>query len=304
MNPGRWPTKTCGFTINNFTAKDVEWCQNIGIQVNRMVASKEVGEGGTPHIQGYFTLKKATRFGPMKKLHSKAHWFGCKVEEAAALYPLKADSEIIVNVNYTRQGNRTDLDSAIEDAAELSARELWLKHAKTMVRYSKGILQYSRIKRAKIMQAKYALEDFKWPAIEDWKTSYIIWGDAGIGKTEFAKAHFKNPLFVCNMDDLKDFSEDHDGIIFDDMDFKHIPREAQIHILDVDNPRTIKCRYENAVIPAGTKKIFTTNVAGGWIFDLNDAAVLRRVTRRHVTVTEVEEGNTNFLHSDQLQPKM
>jgi len=90
--------------------------------------------------------------------------------------------------------------------------------------------------------------------------SLIIVGKAGTGKTEYAKAHFKTPLFVTHMDVLLEFNEKkHDGIIFDDMDFKHLPRTAQIHLVDWDNNRAIHCRYAVAKIPKHTRKIFCVN---------------------------------------------
>lgn len=85
------------------------------------------------------------------------------------------------------------------------------------------------------------------------------------------------------MDDLIHFeSGEYDGIIFDDMDFRHLPRVAQIHILDTDDRRSIHCRYTCANIPAGTRKIFTTNEDGGSIFSFPDPALDRRCKIRHL----------------------
>jgi len=112
--------------------------------------------------------------------------------------------------------------------------------------------------------------------------SHIFWGPPGCGKTEYAKQLLPDALFVTHMDDLRQFSpENYTGIIFDDMAFAHMPREAQIHIVDFDNPRSIHVRYGTALIPAGTIKIFTTNVRDGRIFT-DDAAINRRLTIHHL----------------------
>ncbi len=81
---------------------------------------------------------------------------------------------------------------------------------------------------------------------------------------------------MCShIDDLKRFDPDiHSGIIFDDMDFRHMPRQAQIYITDIDNDRSIHVRYDTVFIPAGTKKIFTCNEEGFPFID--DAAIKRR----------------------------
>ena len=90
--------------------------------------------------------------------------------------------------------------------------------------------------------------------------SIIVHGTSGTGKTCYAMAHFKNPLVTSHIDDLKRFNAElHDGIIFDDMSFSHWPREACIHLLDYDFPRSINVKHSVVTIPAKTPKIFTHN---------------------------------------------
>lgn len=108
-------------------------------------------------------------------------------------------------------------------------------------------------------EVKYKPEDFTVDLL-DLTLPVVIWGRSGLGKTEFAKAHFKNPLIVSHVDDLKKFDKErHDGLIFDDMTFSHWPYNSVIHLLDMNNGRSIHCRNTNGYIPAGTKRIFTIN---------------------------------------------
>lgn len=112
----------------------------------------------------------------------------------------------------------------------------------------------------RVEKPKYQLTDFDVPALDITKPT-LLWGASGVGKTEYALAHFSKPLFVSNIDDLNKFQEGyHDGIVFDDIDFSHFPPTAVIHLVDIDHTRTIKCRYFNATIPCGTARIFTSNV--------------------------------------------
>lgn len=272
-------SKTWDFTLNNYTQADIDMFRSWTNEVTRMVVSEEVGEKcGTQHLQGRITFRRSYRLAALKKLHTRAHWEQTKAAQDF-IYPMKEGSHLIIDVDNRKQGHRSELQNAIEDAKKgKSIRHMWENHTPTMVRYEKGIKRCREVMTAVKVEADYKLADFRWEPITDWSKTVIIKGAAGIGKTEFAKAHFENPLFVTHMDDLLDFDE-HDGIIFDDMSFTHLPRTAQIHLVDQDNPRSLHCRYARAHIPAHTKKIITCNTM---CLDIDDEAIGRRVT-----VTEV-----------------
>lgn len=108
----------------------------------------------------------------------------------------------------------------------------------------------------------------------------ILRGPSGCGKTTWAKQNLPPPiLFVSHVDTLKKFRPNfHKSIIFDDIDVKHYPRTAQIHIVDFENPRDIHCRHTTAHIPAGIHKCFTCN---DWPL-IEDPAISRRCNRKTV----------------------
>lgn len=71
------------FTFNNYSDDEhrimVQWCN---IFTKAFIIGKEVGEKGTPHLQGYFNLKKQMRFTELKKVLSpKIHLESCKGNE-------------------------------------------------------------------------------------------------------------------------------------------------------------------------------------------------------------------------------
>lgn len=159
-----------------------------------------------------------------------------------------------------------------------------LKIISTKVTFFENYFATQREKKS----AKATFTQFKKEKITDWSTSHLIWGKAGSGKTQWALSHFKNPLMVSHIEDLQDFDiDEHDGIVFDDMSFRHLPGQAIIHLLDSDFERSIHCRFRNAAIPAGTKKIFCHN--DGNIFepekDISEdqrAGIARRYTATYV----------------------
>jgi len=66
------------FTINNPRSKhgkrDSDWNVVRSWTFNYLVMQLEVGEEGTPHIQGFVQFPVQSRLTKLKKLHKKAHW--------------------------------------------------------------------------------------------------------------------------------------------------------------------------------------------------------------------------------------
>jgi len=104
--------KTWVFTINNYSEKDIEWAMSL--EVMKTVISKEVGEEGTPHLQGAVTFKRKYSLVQLKKLHSQAHWEQAKAAQDFN-YCKKDGSEVIRDENNQKQGYRTDLHKVRED---------------------------------------------------------------------------------------------------------------------------------------------------------------------------------------------
>lgn len=132
--------------------------------------------------------------------------------------------------------------------------------------------------RPRKMTLRYTLEDFPgWTINWDRKKTLILTGPPNTGKTALAKALLPDGLFVTHVDQLRDYdSALSNGIIFDEGSFKHIPREAQIHVTDVEEDRTVHCRYAPAFLPAGTLRIISSNGSPSDILLWNDYAIRRR----------------------------
>lgn len=121
----------------------------------------------------------------------------------------------------------------------------------------------------------------------DRSKALILHGRSFLGKSSLARSLMPTALFIRNIEDLKKFKVGvHQGIIFDDMNFMgepgtakgRWPRESQIHLVDYDYDSSIHGRYYNTTIPAGTPKIFTTNLSPREILAVTEQAIERRTT--------------------------
>lgn len=88
----------------------------------------------------------------------------------------------------------------------------------------------------------------------------VITGPPGCGKTTWAKEWAPKPaLFVRHLDSLARFRPEHRSIIFDDLDFRHLPPSTQKYLVDYENLAEVHIRYNVARIPAGVPRIITAN---------------------------------------------
>lgn len=281
------------FTLNNYSATDPASLAALveAGTLSYVCWGAEVSASGTPHLQGY--LESATRLrlsalkklGPLDRAHLEAR--AGSQEQAIDYCHKKGKQEEVPLIEYgtktdTSPGDRSDLSDAVTALREgASIRDLWLEHTETMVRYSRG-LSAAHVQLAPNNRPRTTFDLSTFPFHDaigelDASTSHHFVGLSGIGKTSYLRSRYPGALIVSHMDDLTRFVPDeHEAIIFDDMSFSHMPRSAQIHILDVSDDRSIHVRYQTAFIPAGTLKFFTSNYED--IFLTTDRAINRRLT--------------------------
>ena len=62
------------FTLNNYTEADCAAVQALVPEATYIVCGKEVGEKGTPHLQGYVKMVSTRTLSSMKKKLPRAHF--------------------------------------------------------------------------------------------------------------------------------------------------------------------------------------------------------------------------------------
>lgn len=110
------------------------------------------------------------------------------------------------------------------------------------------------------------------------RKSLVVVGPPGIGKTTWAVAQAPKPcLFVRHLDQLKELENGHRSVVFDDLDFKHLPYHTQKFLVDMEQPAAIHVRYSVATLPIGLPRIFTANEFPFERTGVHGAAIKRRI---------------------------
>lgn len=251
-----------------------------------MVCGREIGKKcGTPHLQGYVYFDEEKSMKQMAKMLPRA-----RLEQARAglKHNLRycGKDKKFWTIGLAGQGMRTDLlnikEAIMNGADEGTIAEQYFGD---YVRYHAGIS-----KAIKLLEEDEPNDHLppRYPLMTDFK-NVVLMGPSQVGKTQYARAHFKNPLFIRHMDKILKFNpKKHDGIIFDDMDFKHLPRTSQIHLTDWNDPSDIHIRYTYKTIPKNTRKIFCCNEYP--FTDDEHKAIQKRVT----VVTMDQNGKPNL----------
>lgn len=239
------------------------------------------------HLQGYLqctdvkrfdTIRSALRTSEMALVESRGS------DEDNRTYCSKDGTfEEFGERRTIKRAGKRNLHETFENICEdclagESLKEIVKRYPMEFIKHSSGIIKMHSMFRKKPL--KILTGPWRWNIEHDWTTSLHLWGKTMLGKTSYAKALLPEALLVTHIDQLKNYDEsEYNGIIFDEAKFLHYPREAQIHVVDVDEERAIHIRYGIAIIPAGTKKIFVSNYQE--IF-LMDPAISRRITSIHL----------------------
>lgn len=262
-------------------------------------------ETGKEHWQGFIQCYNPIRYTTINKLLPKLfgahyeHKYKKSTAEQASDYCKKLETrkpgtEPFIYGQFVSAGERTDLEQ-IQDELDngVSLRKIAESNFSQWCIHRRAFAEYVAMKMPAFTH-DFKLEDYITQPIsgEILETKSVhIYGPSGIGKTAFALAHFKNPLLIDSLDQLKNINPEHDGLVFDDMSFKHIPAEAVIKLVDLSHERHIKVRYADAIIPKGMKRIFTHNDKNIFyiekqISDRQKQAIERRVF--HVELNSIE----------------
>lgn len=161
------------FTINNYTDDD---CAAVkAIDCLRIKAGLEVGESGTPHIQGAVVFRNPRSMNAVKRdLGGRAHMEKMRGTWGDQKYCLK-DDKVLRDDDYSTQGQRNDL---------VNFREALKRGAEDYELLEDNLREFAKYPRmigmARAAYAKKNTREFRKIEV------IVMWGPAGCGKTRRA----------------------------------------------------------------------------------------------------------------------
>jgi len=172
---------------------------------NYLVYGNEVGESGTPHLQGFLTLKKKKSITGLKKLlGSKPHLEVSKGTSLQASDYCKKDGDYVEFGTPPTPGKRSDLESAIQDIKDgATMQDVALNHSSVFVKFGRGL-----------RDLKLTLEK---PYDHDSTRGIWIYGPPGTGKSHAAR-HIDPNSYLKPQSKWFDGYNGQDTIILDDLD--------------------------------------------------------------------------------------
>lgn len=215
------------FTLNNYTADECERIEKLYEEgkVSYIVVGKEVGDNGTPHLQGYLELARKRRMGGLKRLGglARAHFEFARGSPVEAAEYCKKDTTWIEKGTRMETGSRSDLRNAV-----------------TLIEEGKSMRQVAELYPVAYVQSFRGLERLR-AILKDerrqWKTNVqVFWGrETGTGKSRLAAGLAgENPFYFmpsasgCWFDGY----EGQTVAIFDDFDGWQVPFRMLLQILD------------------------------------------------------------------------
>lgn len=219
-------SRTWCFTINNYTVEEEFLCMFDLEPITYIVFGHEIGEEGTPHLQGYFEVSYRVDLGVLKTWpgFARAHFEPRKgTQQQAVDYCKKADNDWFEcgKLATYRPGTRRDLDDARRLAAEEGMRAVAPWANLQQIRCAEKYLEYCEPKR-------------------DWKPTVVwLWGETGTGKSRMANAMY--PQAYCKADNSKWWNgyDGHEEVIWNDFRDNQVEFNYLLNLLD-----RYECRVE------------------------------------------------------------
>lgn len=138
-------SKNWCFTLNNYTTEDVDRLMNASSFVEYLIFGKEVGESGTPHLQGFVCFQSRKRLNQVIALIGQCHCSVARFVQQSIEYCKKeGDYEEIGQPPAVSQGKRNDLELFKEDVkmGNVDLKSIRELHSEVYAKYTRFCIEY------------------------------------------------------------------------------------------------------------------------------------------------------------------
>jgi Putative viral replication protein len=141
------------FTLNNYDDESQQRVRELATSSEYLVFGREVGDSGTPHLQGFIIFKNQLRFNRVQELLPGCHLSVARTVSQAAEYCRKdGDFEEFGTIPVDTSGKRSDIDcfkEAVENGEVKTFRDALLNHCSVYAKYPRFVHSYLEAKYTK-----------------------------------------------------------------------------------------------------------------------------------------------------------
>lgn len=232
------------FTLNNYCDADVSKLDTVA-DVEYLVAGKEVGATGTPHLQGFIVFTARKRLTAVRAVFERAHWEVARGSSEQAADYCKKDGEYVERGTCPRSAGAAGGDA--EAARWKRAREAAEKGDLSEIPDDIYVRYYRTLKEIK-------KDHMEKPQDAESVTGVWIWGPPGVGKSRGAREQYPNAYFKMQ-NKWWDGYQGEEHVILDDLDSKELG-----HLLKIWADRySFLAETKGGAIHIRPKKIIVTS---------------------------------------------
>lgn len=239
------PSRSWVFTVNNWTEVQLDNLKELASDDKECVYTvigKEVGESGTPHLQGCITFKSPKRRAAVSKLIPSAFVDRARSVAHARAYCTKEDDDAFVQDN-RKQGARTDLQIAVDMVATQGVLMIVEQDPAMFVRYHAGFEKLeARLQKPRDPNAP--------PEI------WWLFGPTGVGKSRFVHEREADLWVAMASHKWWEGYDQQEAILIDDMRCNYAPFNELLKILD---RYPYKAERKGSYVQVNSKRIYITS---------------------------------------------
>nr|QSX73338.1 replication-associated protein [Pigeon circovirus] len=225
------------FTLNNPTEEEIKSLDTwLVSDFHYAIVGKEVGEQGTPHLQGFVHLKQKKRLTQLKQLLKRAHWEKARGSDDDNEKYCSKEGNVLLTLGIPAKGNRSDLSEAVAAVkAGRAMTEVARDFSEIYVKYGRGL------RDLKLLIGQHP-RDFKTEVI-------VITGPPGCGKSRWAADYPGNKFYKMKGEWWDGY--DHQEVVIIDDFYGWLPFCELLRVTD---------RYPHKVPVKGAFVEFTSRV--------------------------------------------